>query len=161
MSASRVYAIPIPSISIVSGGSPFLQVAAPATVALEIVGFEFGQQSSEINQQELISFTRRSTASTLPIPATPLALNQGDSQPSKMLATTTTCAVGMSSVIGTQLNSAPIYKTFNALSGIEWWPAADARITIDPSGFLTIQFPVTPSGSNGLWAGQLYVKEMN
>jgi hypothetical protein len=124
---------------------PFLQIATPATQAVEILSFELYQETSETSQQECITFTRRSTASTLPTAITPIATREKDGA-SLLTGTTTTCAAGIATVTGT-LVSTPMLFTFNALNGFMYLPVPEARYTIGVSSFLTIQFKTAPAAN--------------
>jgi hypothetical protein len=135
---------------------PFLQIATPSTQAVEILSFELYQETSETSQQECITFTRRSTASTLPTATTPIATREKDGA-SLLTGTTTTCAVGIATVTGT-LTSTPMLFSFNALNGFMYLPIPEARFTIGPSSFLTIQFKTAPAANT--WSGQLIYREL-
>jgi hypothetical protein len=136
--------------------TPFLQIATPATQGIEILSFELYQETSETSQQEAITFTRRSTASTLPTATTPIAIREKDGI-SLLTGSTTTNAVGIATVTGT-LVSTPLLFSFNVLNGFMYMPVPEARLTVGPSGFLTIQFKTAPAANT--WSGQLVYREM-
>jgi hypothetical protein len=73
------YSIPFNGLTFASNGTqPFLQIATPATQAVEILSFELYQETSETSQQECITFTRRSAASTMAAGITPIATREKD-----------------------------------------------------------------------------------
>lgn len=156
MAAGRVYVLPIVSLTALTA-VPFAQLATPATVAIELIGIELGQETSETSQQEIITLMRRSSASTLPTATTPNALNQRD--PASLLTgSTTTNAAGIATVTGTAGNIL-WRKCFNVLNGIEfWWPEI-TRPTMEPSAFLTLQFLTAPAANT--WSGNIYFREIN
>lgn len=128
MAQGRVYVFVISGLTGLTA-VPFAQLATPATTGIEILRIELGQETSETSQQEAISITRRSTASTLPTATTLVALNQRD--PATLLAaTTTTNAQGVASVTGTIGNVLGRY-CFNALNGLLWVPTPEERITME------------------------------
>jgi len=136
---------------------PFAQLATPATTAIELIRFELGQETSETSQQECVTLTRRSTASTLPTSTTPLALSQRD--PASLLTgSTTTNAQGIATVTGTIGNLLKRW-TFNVLNGLLWVPVPEERITVEPSSFVTWQFATAPAANT--WSGEIVFRELS
>lgn len=154
--AGGVYAITFDSLTGLTA-VPFLQVATPATMGIEIISFYIGQETSEANQQEAISIIRRSTASTLPTAVTPAATSESDGV-SALTGSTTTNAVGIATGTGTAGTRLKRF-TFNTLNGLLYLPVPEERITMKPSSFLTIQFVTAPAANT--WSGQLIYRELN
>jgi hypothetical protein len=150
-----VYVIPFSGLTSLTG-VPFLQIATPATQAVELLSFELYQETSETSQQECITLTRRSTASTLPTAVTPIAMREKNGA-SLLTGTTTTCAAGIATVTGT-LVSTLLTMSFNVLNGLLYLPIPEARLTVGPSGFLTFQFKTAPAANT--WSGQLVFQEL-
>lgn len=137
----RPYSITIPGLSGLTT-APFLQIATPAGTGIELLRIELGNGSSVTSAAAVLTAMRRSTASTLPTPATPVPLREND--PSALeTGSTTTCAVGTATVTGTAGNIL-LYPAFNVLSGYLYLPVPEERITVKPSSFLTLQFASTP-----------------
>lgn len=156
MASGRVYRLQIVSLTALTA-VPFAQLATPATQAIELIGVELSQETSEVSQQEIVTLTRRSTASTLPTSTTPIALNHGDPA-SRLTGSTTTNAAGIASVTGT-IGNVLWARSFNVLNGLEfWWPEI-MRPTVDPSGFVTLQFLTAPAANT--WSGSLYFRELH
>ena len=153
--AGRIYSFPITSLTSLTA-VPFAQISCPSTMAVEIMGFYLGQETSETSQQEIITITRRSTASTLPTATTPFALNELDPV-SLLTGSTTTNAAGIATVTGT-IGNVLKRLCFNALNGCFWLPPAEERITVKPSGFLTFQFLTAPAANT--WSGEIIFREL-
>lgn len=155
--AGRTYSLVISALAAASQTTvPFVQLAPPATCAIEIISFELYQETSETSQQEAISFTFRSTASTLPTSTTPAPLNYGD--PASLLTgSTTTNATGAATVTGTSFALTHRFG-FNMLNGLLWLPVPEARLIVPPSKFWTAQF-VTTAASNTI-SGQVVFREL-
>lgn len=149
------YSIPFNGLTSLTA-VPFLQIATPASQAVEILSFELYQETSETSQQECITFTRRSSASTLPTATTPAQTREKDGA-SLLTGTTTTCASGIATVTGT-LTATPLIFSFNVLNGFMYLPIPEARLTVGPSSFLTIQFKTAPAANT--WSGQLIFREL-
>lgn len=135
--------------------TPFLQLATPTTCGLDIIEFVLGQEASEVSEQAVIQFQRRTTASTLPTAATINAINQP--APTTRLATsTTTNAYGIASVTGTAGALLDQY-CFNVLTGQLVVPVPFAIVEMDISQFLTVQFKTAPAAS--VYTGHIKVLE--
>lgn len=148
------YGLPIASLASLTT-TPFAQLSTPATVSIEILCIELGQEASETSEQLQITAARRSTASTLPTSTTPLAARESDGA-SLLTGSTTTNATGIATVTGT-LTSTFQLPPFNALNGFYWEPIPERRWTVKPSGFLTLQFKAAPAA--GTWSGMIWFDE--
>lgn len=152
----RVYTMPITSLTGLTG-VPFVQLATPATVGIEILAIELGQETSEVSQQEIITLTRRSTASTLPTSTTPVPLPHNQAL-SLLTGSTTTNAIGIATVTGTLIDT-PLRLPFNVLNGLLWTrPESIIRLTLKPLFFLTLQFLTAPAANT--WSGQIHFAEL-
>ena len=134
---------------------PFAQLATPATTGIVIIGIELGQETSETSQQEILTLIRRSTASTLPTSTTPLRLGPKTTA-SLLTGSTTTNATGIATVTGTAVDTIQL-PPFNVLNGFIWYPPEEARLHLEPSGFLTLQFKTAPAANT--WSGGIYFEE--
>jgi hypothetical protein len=140
-----------------NGTQPFLQIATPATQGIEILSLFMGQETSEVSQQECITLTRRSAASTMAAGLTPIATREKDGA-SLLVSGTTANGSGVTATAAGTLVSTPLIFPFNALNGLLYLPLPEERITIGPSGFLTIQFKTAPAANT--WSGQLIFREL-
>jgi hypothetical protein len=134
---------------------PFLQLATPSNAELAIVEFFVGQEAGETSEQLALTFQRRTTASTLPTAAVISPLDPSDAA-TRLLMTTTTNAYGIATVTGT---AGVVLKrfTFNALNGLLYVPIPEARMGMDVSGFLTVQFLAAPAAN--VYSGYVAVRE--
>lgn len=148
---AREFAIPIISLASLTA-VPFLQLATPATTGIEIYEINLGQETSETNQQEIITLARRSTASTLPTAQTGIGLSAGDT--TLLASSTTTNAQGIATVTGT-LTSTPLRLPFNALGGLFY--AFQVPFKLAPSLFVTLQFATAPAANT--WSGFVLYRE--
>lgn len=146
------YGLPISALSSLTG-VPFAQLATPATVGIEILAIELGQETSEVSQQEVLQLNRRTTASTLPTSTTPLKTDPND-QVSKLTGSTTTNATGIASAQGTD-GDIWILPSFNVLNGFIWRPPT--RFYVPPSSFLVLQFKTAPAANT--WSGMIWFAE--
>ncbi len=154
MARSRTYSFPIVSLASLTA-VPFAQLATPSTTGIILLRIELYQETSEVSQQEAVSFARRSTASTLPTSTTPVALNQGDPV-SLLTGSTTTNAAGIATVTGT-LTDTPYRWSFNALNGLQVTFTPDDAPTVGKSLFGTLQFITAPAAN--VWSGQIVFAE--
>jgi hypothetical protein len=135
---------------------PFVQLSTPATTGVELIELYLGQETSETSEQLCVSIQRRSTASTLPTATTSVPISSND--PASLLTgSTTTNAQGIATVTGTAGNVLT-RLTFNALNNLIWVPVPEARISMAPSSFLTLQFIASPA--TGTWSGHLIFREL-
>lgn len=149
-----VYGLPIAGLTGLTA-VPFAQLATPATTSISILCIELGQETSETSQQEILTLIRRSTASTLPTATTPLAVRESDGA-SLLTGSTTTNATGIASAGGTLVSTFQL-PAFNVLNGFYWEPIPERRITVKPSGFITLQFKTAPAANT--WSGMIYFEE--
>lgn len=155
MSNDRVFSFPIVALTSLTA-VPFVQLATPSTTGIEIISLRLGQDTSETSQQEAITFSLRSTASTLPTATTPRALFTGGSI-SLLTGSTTTNTQGIASATGT-LTWVLWRENFNVLNGYIYLPMIEERIRIAPSSFFTIEFATAPAANT--WSGTLVFKEV-
>lgn len=152
----NVFGLPIAALASLTG-VPFAQLATPATISIEIIAIELGQETSETSQQEILTLTHRSTASTLPTSTTPVpTLWRATVINSLLVGSTTTNATGIASVTGTLVDTIQL-PPFNVLNGFLWYPPSDMRIVVAPSRFLTLQFKTAPAANT--WSGMIYFRE--
>lgn len=135
-------------------GTPFAQLATPATTGIEVVEILLGQEATEAVQQEVISISRRSTASTLPTSTTPVPAGPADT--SLLTGSTTTNATGIATVTGTIVSNSTLRFPFNALGGLIY-PFSGGEYRLAPSGFLTLQFVTAPAANT--WSGHIKFRE--
>ena len=155
---ARIYALPIAGLTALTA-VPFAQLATPATVSIQIVGIELGQETSETSQQEIVTLIHRSTASTLPTATTPIPLfMRATAIASLLTGSTTTNATGIATVTGTAVDTLQL-PPFNVLNGFIWYPPSDMRVSLAPSRFLTLQFKTAPAANT--WSGAIYFIELN
>ncbi len=158
MSSNRSFYLPISGLTSLTA-VPFAQLATPATVGIEIIGIELGQEASETSQQEQLTLSHRSTASTLPTLKAPEPLSwRAAAAVSLLLGTTTSNAVGIATVTGTEVDTL-LLPSFNVLNSFFWYPPEDMRPTLAPSRFLTLQFKTAPATNT--WSGSIYFREMS
>jgi hypothetical protein len=139
-------------------GTPFAQLATPATTGLAVTEIFLGQEATEAVQQEVISISRRSTASTLPTSTTPVPAGSADV--SLLTGSTTTNATGIATVTGTIIASSTLRFPFNALGGLLYvFPELQGDYKLGPSGFLTLQFVTAPAANT--WSGHIKFRETN
>lgn len=137
-------------------GVPFLQLATPTNAGLAILEMFIGQEASETSEQAALTVMRRTTASTLPTAGGPTATDPTGPS-SRLASTTTTNAYGIASATGT---AGALLKrwTFNALNGLLYVPAPEARIIMDISQFITFQFSTAPAAN--VYSGYIAVMEL-
>ena len=150
--ARGVYFLPISGLTSLTGVQ-FAQLATPATVGIELVAIELGQETSETSQQECLQLNRRTTASTLPTSTTPLKADPND-QVSKLTGSTTTNATGIASASGTT-GDIIILPSFNVLNGFIWRPPVE--LIVPPSSFIVLEFKTAPSANT--WSGGIWFRE--
>lgn len=153
----RKYVLPFGPTAALTTTVPFVQIATPATMQVAITGIELGQTANETSVQEVLTITRRSTASTLPTAQAPLRLNDSDAA-SLLTGTTTTNAWGIATVTGT-IGDVLRRVTFNQLNGWLWVPTPEQYIILGISEFVTIQFETAPASA--LWAGTINLEELS
>lgn len=157
MAAGHTYVLPIAALTSLTA-VPFAQLATPATVSIEIIGIELGQETSETSQQEILTLIHRSTASTLPTSTTPINLTMRATAIASLLTgSTTTNATGIATITGTAVDTIQL-PPFNVLNGFLWYPPSDMRVTLAPSRFLTLQFKTAPAANT--WSGGIYFREL-
>jgi hypothetical protein len=139
-------------------GTPFAQLATPATTGIEVMEILLGQEATEASQQEVISICRRSTASTLPTATTPVT-NGDDGQVSLLAGTTTTNATGIATVTGTLIANTTLRLPLNALGGLLYVFTGEVGYQLKPSSFLTLQFVTAPAANT--WSGHIKYRERN
>ena len=139
-------------------GVPFAQLATPATCGIEIMEIWLGQETSETNQQEVISISRRSTASTLPTATTPVS-NGDDAGASLLTGSTTTNATGIATVTGTIIANSTLRFPLNALGGLLYVFTGEVGYQLKPSSFATLQFVTAPAANT--WSGHIKFRERN
>lgn len=154
---SGMFYLPILGLTSLTG-VPFAQLATPATMSIEVMEIMLGQETSETNQQEVISISRRSTASTLPTSTTPVT-NSDDGGVSALTGSTTTNAVGIATVTGTIIASSTLRFPFNALGGLLFEFTDNVGYCLKPSSFLTLQFVTAPAANT--WSGHIKFRERN
>jgi hypothetical protein len=137
---------------------PFAQIATPATTGIEVMEILLGQETSETVQQEVISISRRSTASTLPTATTPVT-NGDDGGTSLLTGSTTTNATGIATVTGTLITNSTLRFPFNALGGLLYVFTGEVGYQLKPSSFLTLQFVTAPAANT--WSGHIKYRERN
>jgi hypothetical protein len=137
---------------------PFAQLATPATCGIEVLELFLGQETSETNQQEVISISRRSTASTLPTATTPVT-NGDDAGASLLTGSTTTNATGIATVTGTLITNTTLRFPLNALGGLLYVFTGEVGYQLKPSSFLTLQFVTAPAANT--WSGHIKYRERN
>lgn len=152
----RAYTFIIPSLSAITT-TPFAQLATPATTAIEILRVELGQETSESSQQELMTFTRRTTNSTFPSVAD-RNRNAQRGPESLLTGSSTGNAYGVSTGTGSAGSQVGRF-TFNALNGFLYLPVPEERITVEPSSFLTLEFPTAPAANT--WSGIIVYQELS
>lgn len=158
MSSNRTFYLPINGLTALTA-VPFAQLATPATVGIEILGIELGQETSETSQQEQLTLSHRSTASTLPSSTTPEPLTfRASAIASLLTGSTTTNATGIATVTGTEVDTMYL-PSFNVLNSFFWYPPEEMRPTLAPSRFLTLQFKTAPAANT--WSGGIYFREMS
>ena len=150
------YVLPISGLTALTA-VPFAQLATPATTGIVIIAIELGQETSETSQQEILTLTRRSTASTLPTSTTPLRLGSRTTA-SLLTGSTTTNATGIATGTGTLVDTIPLLP-FNVLNGFAWYPLPEARVHMAISEFLTLQFKTAPAANT--WSGFIFFEEEN
>lgn len=151
-----IFVLPISGLTALTA-VPFAQLATPATVAIEILAIELGQEASETSQQEILTLIHRSTASTLPTLTTPINLAMRAAAIASLLTgSTTTNATGIATVTGTAVDTLQL-PPFNVLNGFLWVPPT--KLTLAPSRFLTLQFKTAPAAST--WSGGIYFRELS
>lgn len=156
--SERTFFLPITALTSLTG-VPFAQLATPATCSIEIVGIEIGQETSEVSQQEVLTLTHRSTASTLPASTTPVPTAwRASASVSLLTGSTTTNATGIASVTGTLVDTL-ILPPFNVLNGFFWYPDENRSIILAPSRFATLQFKTAPAALT--WSGAIFFRELN
>ena len=156
--ADSIFFLPITALASLTA-VPFAQLATPATVGIEIIAIEIGQETSEVSQQEVMTLTHRSTASTLPTSTTPVPANFRATVINSLLTgSTTTNATGIASVTGTLVDTI-ILPPFNVLNGFLWYPPELMRPRLAPSRFLTLQFKTAPAANT--WSGGIWFREMS
>ena len=155
--AKGVFGLPIAALTALTA-VPFAQLATPATVSIEIVAIELGQETSETSQQEILTLTHRSSASTLPTSTTPVPTDwRAVAIASLLTGSTTTNAIGIATVTGTLVDTLQL-PPFNVLNGLLWYPPSDMRPQLAPSRFLTLQFKTAPAANT--WSGMIYFREL-
>lgn len=137
---------------------PFAQLATPATCSIEVMEIWLGQEATEAVQQEVISISRRSTASTLPTSTTPVS-NADDGGVSLLTGSTTTNATGIATVTGTIIANSTLRFPLNALGGLLYVFTDNLGYTLKPSSFLTLQFVTAPAANT--WSGHIKYRERN
>lgn len=153
-----VFVLPIAGLASLTA-TPFAQLATPATVSIEILGIELGQEASETAQQEMLTLIHRSTASTLPTSTTPINLAFRATAVASLLAgSTTTNATGIATVTGTAVDTIQL-PAFDVRAGFLWYPPVEMRPTLGPSRFLTMQFKTAPAAAT--WSGGIYFRELS
>lgn len=136
---------------------PFAQIATPATTSLEIIELYLGQETTEATQQECISISRRSTASTLPTSTTPVS-PADDGGTSLLTGSTTTNATGIATVTGTIISNSTLRFTLNALGGLLYqFGQTYGAYRLKPSSFITLQFVTAPLANT--WSGHILFRE--
>lgn len=149
------YVLPISGLTALTA-VPFAQLSTPATCAIEVYAIELGQETSETSQQEILTLTHRSSASTLPTSTAPINLTMRATAIASLLTgSTTTNATGIASVTGTLVETI-LLPSFNALNGFIWIPPKP--IILAPSRFLTLQFKTAPAANT--WSGGIYFREL-
>jgi len=152
----HTYVLPIAGLTALTA-VPFAQLATPATVSIQILRIELGQETSETSQQEILILIHRSTASTLPTATTPINLNMRAAAIASLLTgSTTTNATGIATVTGTAVDTIQL-PTFNVLNGFIW-TCEDLGVIVAPSRFLTLQFKTAPAANT--WSGGIYFREL-
>ena len=152
------YVLPIAALTALTA-VPFAQLATPATVGIEIIAIELGQETSETSQQEILTLIHRSTASTLPTSTTPINLSMRATAIASLLTgSTTTNATGIATVTGTAVDTLQL-PPFNVLNGFLWYPPVEMRVKLAPSRFLTLQFKTAPAANT--WSGAIYFRELS
>lgn len=155
---TAVYVLPIAGLTSLTA-VPFAQLATPATVSIEILGIELGQEASEVAQQEMLTLVHRSTASTLPTSTTPIPLAfRATAVASSLTGSTTTNATGIATVTGTAVDTIQL-PSFDVRGGFLWYPPHEMRPTLGPSRFLTLQFKTAPAALT--WSGGIFYRELN
>lgn len=158
MASNRTFYLPIDGLASLTA-TPFAQLATPATVGIEILGIELGQEASEVSQQEMITLSHRSTASTLPTATTPEPASfRATAQVSLLTGSTTSNATGIATVTGTQVDTI-FLPSFNVLNSFFWYPPEEMRPTLAPSRFLTLEFHTAPAANT--WSGGIWFREMS
>lgn len=138
-------------------GTPFLQLATPATTGLEVCEIYLGQEATETSQQEVISICRRSTASTLPTSTTPVSAAD-DGGTSLLTGSTTTNATGIATVTGTLITNTTLRFMLNALGGLLYpFSQTYGQYGLKPSSFCTLQFVTAPAAN--IWSGHVLFRE--
>lgn len=137
---------------------PFAQISTPATTGVEIMEIFLGQEATEAVQQECISISRRSTASTLPTSTTPVT-NGDDGGASLLTGSTTTNATGIATVTGTIISNSTLRFPLNALGGLLYVFTGEVGFQLKPSSFATLQFVTAPAANT--WSGHIKYRERN
>jgi hypothetical protein len=137
---------------------PFAQLATPSTTGIIILRIELFQETSETSQQEIVTFTRRSTASTMAAGVVPVAVNAGDPVSLLTGGSTTVCGTGIATVTGS-LTDTPYRWAFNATLGLTVVFTPDDAPTVSKSSFCTLQFLTAPAANT--WSGQIILREAN
>lgn len=134
---------------------PFAQLATPATTPIRIARIELGQETSEVSQQEALTLTHRSTASTMAASTTPIPMDwRATADASLLTGSTTTNGTGIATVTGTLVDTLRL-PPFNVLNGFIWEPPGP--LWLAPSRFATLQFATAPAANT--WSGAIYWEE--
>jgi hypothetical protein len=152
----RTFELPFTGVT-APGTNPFVQLATPATAAVQIISIRLGQTGYATGGTERVTGSVRSTATTMTTAQAPVTLDDLTGVASLLVSGTTANAYTFSSGGGTVVRTLT-FEPFHNLQGMLFLPIPDEMPIIGLSRFFTLQFAAAPAG--GTWNGIIRFKEL-
>jgi hypothetical protein len=140
---NRVYVVCLTRVA-VTGAITLIQIAAGATVPLQILRAKVSQSSSTTSTQISIQINRKSAAATV-TSFTPLKC--GPVTDPAAAAVGGTALTGTNATVEGTDGNVLVPDDFNYLNGWTWVPTYDERLFVDALGIIALKFPVAPGSS--------------
>jgi hypothetical protein len=141
--ASRVYTVSLTRATITTAIT-IIQIVAGATVPLQIIRVECGQDNSTTSTQQMLQLNRKSAAATV-TSFTPIK-NGPTTDPSASAVGGTAATGTTATAEGTDTNIIRQW-VFNYLNSVMWLPSPQERVFVDPTGIIGVKFPTAPSSA--------------